>query len=736
MLRPPLLSRPFATARTAGAAGPVLWVLLLLGLVLGVVAPPAAQAAEPPADPLAVSIDALDAATLNGKGPIQVSGTLTNLDDTSWSNIHVYPFIGDTPITSESDLAAQVALPDDTVVGQRVIREGHYATIPDVAPGETVAWSFSIPRSALRDEIGSGGSGVYWFGVHALGPTAAGGTPTADGRARTFLPLVAKQKKNATPEKVALVLPIRRRVLHQPDGRISNVAGWVRQLGADGRLSRLVSFASTSTQVSYLLDPAVLDAVRQLAAGNPARNLGPTPGRGSGGSSSSSDASPSDGASTDGSGGVADDDPTDGTTGSGESAAQVALDKEAAGVASAWLDRLKETLPGREVLALPYADPDLPALAVHARSLYASARERAKAVLDGLGIDGVPVVAPPSGYLDSDAIDLLADRPLTLVSDAMVRGRKPSVALVDGHRLALTSAAAASGGPGPGDRWSPVALRQRIAAQAALRLRGHRPVVVMLPDTWTPPGASPGFFAALSALPWLSLTTVEDAVSGESATTVPDDRVVYPHSESAAELPAGVFDSVDDLLAAGRTLQAILSRNTTVATAVLEEGLTSTSYAARRGRGEAADRSWRVIEHALDQISVEVPPSVTLSSNSGRFAVTVANGLDQPVSLHLHAHADDGIAVSGPQTVEVGPGARSTVLLSARATRNGVHTVRLDLTDADGTSVGSGASLPIRSAQVSVVIWSFVGVGCALLFLAIAIRLYRRIRPRVVEEES
>ena len=38
------------------------------------------------------------------------------------------------------------------------------------------------------------------------------------------------------------------------------------------------------------------------------------------------------------------------------------------------------------------------------------------------------------------------------------------------------------------------------------------------------------------------------------------------------------------------------------------------------------------------------------------------------------------------------------------------------------------ATLPVRSAQVSQVIWLILGVGVGLLFLAIAVRLVRRIR--------
>ena len=50
------------------------------------------------------------------------------------------------------------------------------------------------------------------------------------------------------------------------------------------------------------------------------------------------------------------------------------------------------------------------------------------------------------------------------------------------------------------------------------------------------------------------------------------------------------------------------------------------------------------------------------------------------------------------------------------------------LTDTDGTPLGSSDSLPIRSNRVSNVIWLILGTGVALLFGAILVRLFRRIR--------
>ena len=72
----------------------------------------------------------------------------------------------------------------------------------------------------------------------------------------------------------------------------------------------------------------------------------------------------------------------------------------------------------------------------------------------------------------------------------------------------------------------------------------------------------------------------------------------------------------------------------------------------------------------------------------------------------------------------------TTVLLNARSTQLGVHQVTLLVTDVEGTPLGPSDSLPIRANEVGRVIWVIIGVGAALLFGAIGLRLYRRITRR------
>ena len=82
-----------------------------------------------------------------------------------------------------------------------------------------------VPVSAL---VISGDEGVYWIGVHVLGANAAGvRDDLADGRARSFIPLV---DPGAHAVSTSLVLPLRRAVQRNADGRLTGDDEWTGEL--------------------------------------------------------------------------------------------------------------------------------------------------------------------------------------------------------------------------------------------------------------------------------------------------------------------------------------------------------------------------------------------------------------------------------------------------------------------------------------------------------------------------
>ena len=730
MLRPVSLL-PALAAVASLAAG-------LTGAVELAGAPTAAAeaAVRPAADPLRVTIDTMPS-VLPRRGPVRVTGSVTNRDDDTWRDVRVYAFMSREPITTSDGLAEAVATPADAQVGDRIIdvaRPGTEDTIDQLEAGTSAQFALTIPRRDLT--ITS--AGVYWFGIHALGDGPTGRLDGADGRARTFLPYVPPTRRSVD---TALVVPVRRLVSHTPDGAIGRLDRWATDLAPGGSLRSLVDLgvSAGARPVTWLVDPAVVDAVRRIAAGNPGRDLGATgnggeqPDEGTGASESSS---PSTDPSATGSPGATGS--TGGPDGPGASGGTAGGDlteaeKAAAADAATWLDRLHEGVTGSEVLSLPYGDVDVAAAAQHDPRVFRAARARAGSRLAPWGLPTQAAVAPPSGYLDPAGIRLARRRTTVLLSDRAFGPDAPAVAKTAHRRVVVASSGATGGGPGPDWRMSPLALRQRIVSEAALRLltEDGRPLVAVLPATWRP-GAAPGFFEGLD-LSWLHLTDVGTVRSRPGRpVAVPADRLDYPDSQAGLQLDADRFVAADDLVRSGATLQNLLSQNDTVAGEIRDEAYTDLSYASRvhaRATRLSAELSRAWVDDRLHAVRIDAPRAVILSSGNGRFAASVTNPLDEPVSVRIRAVADPPLDVSVPkQPVELGPRSRTTVLLDAASSAVGIRDVTLVLTDRDGVPLGSSDDLPIRSNRVSNVIWLIIGTGLALLFLAIVVRLVRRIR--------
>lgn len=710
---------------------------LLVGLT-GVAAPASARPDDDTYDaPLELTIDGLAPGVLPRTGPLVISGTVTNADLETWSTIRLYPVFSEGSacttttcaelMTSEADLVA--AAESDPLAPIGVRETSVRADVGTLEPGQSASYTLTVPQPVLRQLFPDRETGVHWLGVHALGGSAT--TPNdsvvADGRARTFLPSVRNPEG---PEvDTAIVLPLRSRIAHTGDGAIDDVTAWSESLGVQGPLGGPLAFgrAAGASPVTWLLDPAVPDAVRQLADGNPDRAVTPVP---------DPDApSPSEDPSDDGEGEEAQADPD--------------TDTPLARAARSWLVQAESELGDDTVAELPYGDPDLAAAADSLPSLYRSAREQAGAELTSWDLDTLPVAGAPDGYLDATGIASVDDGAALLLGDQMFAretfsARPPVGGLIDDRPVVVVSTAAATGGPGPDPQLAPVALRQRILAEAVIRLlraggRDPEPLTVVLPPTVSAAGAS-GFWAGLD-VPWINLSGLDDLVvpPGTSADGKPAaDRqldptdLTYPGGQEENELPGSVLVEAGQLIRAARSYQSILGEDYTVGGELVREALAGSSYS-QRGDALASSRlmttrSW--VEDQLGDVTIEAPNGVTLSGTSGGFNVSVRNDLDEPVTVTVEATADSGARIEVANPIRLAAHSRTSVPIDASMSRTGVHNVTLRLVDADGASIGAEDTLPLRTGQAGVVIWAIIGSGVAILFVAIAIRLVRRFRRR------
>jgi hypothetical protein len=643
---------------------------------------------------LAVSIDAMTPSVVPQRGPLVIRGRVTNTTGETWSGINVYPCTSARPMTSAAELREAVESDPELEV---CTRTRYFETIPDLGPGDTGSYTLRVDR----DELGiPTAPGVYWMNVQVLGTTSAGRDGVSDGRARGFLPL---GDRGAAPVTTSVILPLRRSTLRDADGRVADADGWAVDLAAGGRLHNLLTFVENAedTPLSLVVDPAVLVAVRQLAAGNPPRDLEST----ASGTDEDEDAEPE----------------------------EPEPDAEARS-AQEWLERLVTEAARHPVLGLPYGDLDLAAAAQYDAAAYERATEVSAQAFEEFGITASTAVVPPSGLLSEAGLALADDaRTVLLSSDALpeelaLAEPPPAAITVDGRPVGVYDDSVGRGGPGPNNRLSAVSLRQRVLAEAALRSLNDddRPLVVSLPSDIDPGRSTAAFFRGLDRA-FVSLD--DDLLLSADAPAV--EEVTYPQRQVDRELWASNFENALKLGASGAVLDRLLPENDTVASEVEREALSTTSYTLRddpyaAAAAAASSASW--IDSRLARVTISAPEFVILSSDSGPFSVTVANGLDQPVRIKIRARTRGGLEIKAPELIELEADTKQTVTLSATSDSIGVHPVTLVATDEELVPLGASEEISIRSNQVGRVIWVIMGAGGGILFLAIAIRLTRRIR--------
>ncbi|MDP3966850.1 MAG: DUF6049 family protein [Nocardioides sp.] len=695
--------------------------------------PTGEDAAEEEVAPLEVTLDDVTPSTLRARGTVTVRGTVTNVSEERWQDLNVHLLTSASPMTTAAELteAAQSSAGSSIGGAGRLTGDGQFDSVGDLSPGASTPFVVRVPRAALQL---SGEPGVYWLAVHVLGTNRTGRDGIADGRARTFLPLVpptGRQQPGRRPVDTALVVPLREQVQRLSSGALTDPLRWAGLVEEDGRLDRLLTMAQSASDLplTWAVDPAVLEAIGSLAAGNPTYDLGPTTGAGDG----SAEPSPT-------TGGTTEPDPEE------EPSAEQAD-------AQGWLTEFVTAAEDARVMALPYGDVDAASLWRNNQvPLLEQAYEESATVLGDLGLDARSLLDPPSGLLPPGAVGELAgleSAPLLMLDDAAAPDAPSGTArTADGSRVLLADAAAGDGGPGPAPAHTPLAVRQRVLAEAALRLDGvgaasevrGGPLVVGLPDAWDPGPAAADVLVEGLDVPWLRVVPLTTVATDRGRDAVLEEPLVYPHRERRRELPARNVDAALDLVTQGATLEGLLAENDTIGNLLARTALLTVSSAARgtaRNAVSLARGSIAAVERRLGQVRIEGPDFVTMSSGEGFFAVTVVNDLDQPIEVVVVPGTDDeALTITPPDPLTLNAGARASLRLAARSTGFGVSGVTLTPATVDGAPLPTTTQINVRRSQVGVVIWVVMGVGAGVLVVALVLRIVRGRRSRRAERAA
>ena len=689
--------------------------LLMLGLASLGASAPAGAAPAVEGDPLVVHIDTITP-VLPRSGTVEITGTVTNVSEDTYTRINLHAFSSANPILDSVTLIDSAASEPDADVGPRVTVPDTFYTVDELAPGQTAYFSDSVPVDLLAMDPTT--QGVYWIGVHALGDGAVPRDAFADGRARTFIP--ARPSRDAAQE-ASVILSIRSRVWFDDEGRIGGLDRWERRLEEGGSLDGVLDMAASADGAPYtwLVDPAVLFAINEIALGNPARSIAPD-------------------AAVEGQEPTPEPTPTPTPTDDETTTDSATETDPLAETANAWLQRLRTLMGTTPMLTLPFGDLDVSAAVRHDPSRYDQAVARSAEVMALLSLPSQPAVAPADDLLSPEAIQGTAPGTVILVGDNafdLPPTTPNSVVRMLGHKVLVTSTAAESGGPGPTPATDPLALRQRLLSESTLRTldADTAPVIMTLPTAWRGDDAE-AFFDQLEQ-PWLELVPVAE-LADRQAVGLPASSLNYTDTDQQRELDASSFTAATRATDAATLFEQVLFFRTTIEAQVSDEVLVTLSEQHRsqpRLAIRAADRSEQALLEDLGKIQIEAPPAIRLFSASGKLPATLVNNLDQPVVVQVQPTTDGELTLSDVGEKTLGPGARTVLRYEASADQLGVHNVRLAVTSVEGTPLGSVDQLPIRASRVSPWIWVAMIAGALVLFGMIGYRLPGQIRARRAE---
>lgn len=666
-------------------------------------------------DPLELTIQRLTPEVVTGGRDVVISGTVTNTSDETWRDINIAPFRSAFPITDTSTLNAAADLPDDEYVGDRLVDAAAIFKVVSLAPGASSIFTARIPR----DQLGRS-NGVYWVGVHASGVTDTQPRDDfTDGRARTFLPVA---DADVRPLRTAVVLPLKAAVRHAADGRIDGTDDWVTLLGPGGRLASLLDVAeSTDVPITWLVDPAVPHAVSRLAAGNPGWSLAALPReqpretpRGD------EERTPAPSLPV-----LPSDSPTESEAPDPEMTALAAL-------ASAWLERFTTVMSGAEVLALPYGDVDVAALADADPDFLKAAYTRSSEVLDALGVRSAPVVTSPDGRVTRLAVETAPDAAVVLLGERGLttdEGPLPTTGTVLGHDFAAASAGISRGGPGPGPATTAVGVRQRVVSEAVLReLAGDRtPLVVLPPTGWDAADAGEELFAALQTRRF-RMRPLGALLAQSDGPTLGARSLVHTDDDRKAQVPRTQIDAALELVARAKVLESVLTNPSGFDLQVRDTAWSDLANQTRRRTAPAMEQIAAGVDHVDDllaSITVSGPDSARLSGD-GTIGATVANDLDVSVTVNVAVTSTGDVRVEVPNPVTIPSTSRRRLLLPTSTGREGVQSLTLRVTDAEGEALGSRTTVQVRASETSGLLWLIVGSGAIVLFGTIILRLRRR----------
>ncbi|MFJ2028090.1 DUF6049 family protein [Streptosporangium sp. NPDC087985] len=638
---------------------------------------------------------------------ITLSGSFTNTGTEALANLQIRMRYSSQPFTQRADMQTYQngEAPQPTAW-----RDQSYLQPPVIAPSGKAPWKFTF----TPQELGISRFGVYPVAIEVRDPRDPAGQPLAVQR--TFVSYMPRDVR-VPRTRLAMVLPI----IDQPrraDDRTFLSDSLPASLATGKRLGNLLKIAQDTTSsrgLTWVVDPALLDDVQALGKAHMIETK------------------------------------------------EKSENRPANAVATTWLGNLSTALAKPPVVATPYGDPDVTALAHNGvDDIVGTGIAAARIVtMETLGRD-VPtdVNWPVNGLIDYDGLDLLATGGVrTVLLDtlnlppagptATTPDASATVESVNGPVTALVTDTVLSEILGAETSVPGAALlnRQRFIAETAMissePVTTARTVIAAPPRRWDPdPAYVTGLVKTAASLPWLSPTTLGAIKPGRGVPT-PRADITYTDQDWRKELSKPYVTSVKrvgaraDLTAAVTTDQDI---------DVFDLALLRLTSSAWRGRDDTAKpyvkRVGSAVDERIGKISItgtEQSQIRTLAGKNGEVPITVHNGLGQDVdanqvTVRLKVTSDqpgmlrieDYEAQNESITIRGGQNRTIRVPMTATTTSGGQTTVAVQLTTEDGRKYGKPVELTVRTTGYTGIALVIVGGALLVMLAAVIMRVLRR----------
>ncbi|MFX4291848.1 DUF6049 family protein [Streptomyces bohaiensis] len=658
----------------------------------------------------AVSVTSVTPANPTRTGSVTVRGTVTNNGDSPIVGSSVAPRQA-VPLRGRGEIDEALARDGFDVSLDGGLIRGHGVDVDTVPPGLSRSFTLRVPVSDL--ELGD--TGVYQVALSLTGQTENEQWDQVLGVGRTLLPWVADDDDLPDEPGTSLTVlwPLISTTHLNPqtdEGQVPILSddALLSEISPGGRLYQLVTLGA-DLPVTWVVDPDLLASVDAMAEDYLVQGAdGPIPGRGQ-------------------------------------------------EVARNWLLQLQEAVEDREVVALPFADPDLASLAHHGKEVPGSlgqlkdaTRMAAPTVETVLGVEPTTDFAwPIEGAIDPEIVSVATSANASNVitrSDSLVPAdelsRTPSAPRPIGGGITALVADTTLSQLFQEDMSRPgnVARAHQLLLSHTLAIHGQDPEaernLLLAPQRMPTSSQVQAMAESLTSLRndghW-----IEFADLTETAAAAPDPGAggpvpsadAYPAELRAQELPVHAFQAMRETRRTLNDFSAILSEPDRVVvpfgSAVQRE--MSTAW---RDRESAAARYRTSVQNQLVQLTEQVSlidkTRITLSGRSAVIPVTVENGLLQDVQgleLRLTSSRRLGLEVSGPQEVSVGGGLSQSVKFEAHSRANGRAFLEAQLYTPDGKPYGEAMRFQAQVTSITSTVLMVIGVGLLLVVLA-GIRMY------------